>query len=147
MSTICKIKKLNGARLPDWVERLNKFVESNRNTPFTWGVFDCGRFCIKAEIAMYGVSRWDDIAADDKLSLRKAYRPIKENGCKSLWQLLDTRLERLATPLLAQRGDFVGHYVNDEESLGVCLGDKMVCISPTGLIFVDLSHAVTAWRV
>lgn len=137
----------NGARLPDWADRLENFIQNNRNTPFTWGAFDCGRLCFKAESALYGASRWDDIITDDKLSIRNAYKPIKENNCKSLWDLIDTRMERLASPALAQRGDWLGHYVKNEESLGICLGDKMACIGKNGLIFVKLTHAVTAWRV
>jgi len=147
MLTTYKTSLLSGARLPDWAERLDKFITDNLNTPFTWGAFDCGRFCCRGESAMYGVSRWDDIITDDKLSIRKAYKPIKDNNCKSLWQLVDTRMPRLASPALAQRGDWIGYYVDGEESLAICVGDKIACISPTGLVFIKLSHASVAWRV
>ena len=143
----CKTGQLNGARLPDWAERLDKFIQDNLDTPFTWGAFDCGRLCIKLEIAMYGVSRFDDILTEEKLTIRKAYKPIKDNKCKSLWEFVDSRIPRLESPAFAQRGDFFGYYVDGEESLAICLGDKMACISPTGLVFIESSRAAVAWRV
>ena len=146
MSTTCKNGKLNGARLADWPERLSCFIQEHKDSPFNWGALDCGRFCVKAELAIYGETRWEDVLSDTSTK-RKAYKPIKANGCSSLWELVSTRMDQLDSPLLAQRGDWVGHYVDGEQALGVVFDSKIACIGPDGIQFKPMSDAMIGWKV
>ena len=143
----CKTKLLIGAnRLSDWPERLYRLVDSNQQTPFEWGDFDCSQFCIQAEQAMYGDTRWTDLIGGYKTK-RGAGGRIKRAGGESLWDLIDQRMERLDSVKLAQRGDWIGHYTDDGESLGICLGHYFVSVClDGGLVSIPMNQSVCAWR-
>jgi len=142
-----KTKHLIGvARRPDWPERLHALIDENIDTPFQWGDFDCSQFCIQAEQAMYGDTRWSDLIGGYKTERGAAGR-IKRAGGESLWHLADQRMDRLESVKLAQRGDWIGHYTESGESLGICFGDRFVCVDiESGLNFLPMSEAVCAWR-
>jgi len=133
-------------RLNDWPERLYRLVDSNKDTPFQWGAFDCSQFCIQAEQAMYGDTRWTDLIGGYKTE-RGAHGRIKKAGADSLWLLIDQRMERLDSVKLAQRGDWIGHYTDDGESLGICLGHYFVSVCLAGgVVSTPMNEAVCAWR-
>jgi len=146
MSTISKTKHWTGAnRLSDWPERLSQFIADNAETEFVWGASDCSQFCIQAEQAMYGNTRWEDMIGGYKTQ-RGALGKIKKKA-DSLWQLIDQRMERLPSVKMAQRGDWVGHYTDDGESLGILMDGHLVCVHlDRGLVFLPMSDAVVAWR-
>ncbi len=146
MSTTCKNGKLNGARLADWPERLSRFIQEHQSSPFDWGSLDCARFCVKAELAMYGKTRFEDVLTG-ATTKRKAYKPIKANGCSNLWDFVSSRIEKLDSPLLAQRGDCVGHYVDGEQALGIVFDGKIACVGPDGIQFKPMSDAMIGWKV
>jgi len=96
---------------------------------------------------MYGETRWPDLVAGYKTE-RGAMGRIKRAGGESLWHLMDQRMERLESVKLAKRGDLVGHYTEDGESLGICFGDRFVCVDiESGLNFLPMSEAECAWRI
>lgn len=142
-----KTKHLIGAnRLNDWPDQLNKFINANALSQFQWGSFDCSQFCIQAEQAMYGQTRWEDLIGGYKTE-RGALGRIKRAGGESLWDLIDQRMERRESVKLAMRGDWIGHYTEDGESLGICIGSDFVCVHlDSGLVVVPMTEAVVAWR-
>lgn len=143
----CKTKHLIGAnRYNDWFERLINLVQSQKESHFEWGSFDCSQFCIQAEEAMYGETRWPDMIGGYKTK-RGAMSRIKKKGADSLWQLIDQRMERRESVKMAQRGDWVGHYTEDGESLGIVIDNRFACVDvESGLNLLPLSMAVCAWR-
>lgn len=142
-----KTKPSIGAnRLSNWPERLSALVTSNSDTQFQWGTFDCSQFCIQAEQAMYGTTRWTDLIGGYK-SEKGALARIKRKGAESLWDLIDQRMERLPSVKMAQRGDWIGHYTADGESLGIMIDNRFACVDiESGLNLLPLSMAVCAWR-
>lgn len=147
MSTICKTKHLIGANRPDgWPERLLNFIQSQSDRPFQWGAFDCSQFCIQAEQAIYQDTRWHDLIGGYKTE-RGANSRIKKAGADSLWSLIDSRMERLPSVKMAQRGDWIGHYTESGESLGIMLERNFACVHIIGGLSIEpLSEAVVAWR-
>lgn len=143
----CKTKLSTGAnRLNDWPERLYQLIDTNQSTPFQWGTFDCSQFCIQAEQAMYDETRWTDLIGGYKTK-RGACGRIKRAGADSLWNLIDQRMERLNSVKLAKRGDWIGHYTDDGESLGILIDSRFVCVHlDRGLVFIPMTEAVVAWR-
>lgn len=95
---------------------------------------------------MYGDTRWGDLIGGYKTQ-RGALSRIRKKGAESLWELIDQRMERLDSVKLAQRGDWIGHYTESGESLGIVIDDRFVCVHlDRGLVFVPLTEAVVAWR-
>lgn len=134
-------------RRKDWPERLTDLVIKSSNRPFQWGAFDCSQFCIQAELEICGETRWEDFIGGYKTE-RGANGRIKKAKADSLWNLIDQRMERLASVKLAQRGDWIGHYTDDGESLGILIGDRFACVGkPAGIVLKPLDEAVVAWRL
>jgi len=147
MSTTYRTKRLNGAdRLSNWPERLSQFLIDNNDRPFEWGDFDCSQFAIHAEIAITGDSRFWDYKGGYKTK-RGAFGKLKRGGFNNVWQLVDSRLERLDNVKLAQRGDVIGHRTGDGESLGICIGKKYAASGSNGIVYASLDEAVCAWRM
>lgn len=142
-----KTKPLIGVnRLPNWPENLSQLVQKNQDTPFQWGAFDCSQFCIQAELAMYGDTRWDDLIGGYKTE-KGAIARIKRKGADSLWSLIDQRMDRLPSAKMAQRGDWIGHYTESGESLGILIDSRFACVDiDSGLNLLPISRAVCAWR-
>lgn len=147
MSMTCKTKHLIGVnRLSDWPERLAEFIDQNLSTEFQWGSFDCSQFCIQAEQSIYGDTRWTDLIGGYKTE-RGALGRIKRAGGESLWNLIDQRMERLESVKMAKRGDWIGHYTDHGESLGIMLDGRIACVDvESGLNFLPLECAEIAWR-
>ena len=134
-------------RQTDWPERLSELVIASADREFAWGVFDCSQFCIDAEIAITGDTRFWDYHRNYKTQ-RGAVWKLKQKGFDDLWDLLNSRLDVLENAKLAQRGDVIGHYTEDGESLGILIGDRFACVGkPKGIVFKPLSEAVCAWRL
>lgn len=134
-----------GARVPDWETKLSEFICANRNKPFKRGSFDCCQFCIKAESILHGETNWSDFIGgyDD---LKGAIRKIKAAGADSLWELVDQRLERKPV-LMAQRGDLIGHEVNEGQSLGIMDANGFWATAENGLEFINIDQAKVAWSL
>lgn len=147
MSTTYKTKHSIGASRPDgWPERLVQFIEDSADRQFKWGDFDCSQFCIQAETAIYQQTRWADLIGGYKTE-RGANSRIKKAGADSLWDLIDSRMDRYPSAKMAKRGDWVGHYTESGESLGIMLERHFVCVRvDAGLSIEPLSDAVIAWR-
>ena len=143
----CKTKPWIGAnRQPNWPERLAEFIADNLKTPFEWGSFDCSQFCIQAEQSIYGDTRWTDLIGGYKTE-RGALGRIRRAGSDSLWDLIDQRMERLESVKMAQRGDWIGHYTESGESLGILVDSRFACVDiESGLNLLPISEAVVAWR-
>lgn len=145
-----KESHLHGAALVrpyNYPERLAQFILENQNVKFEWGRMDCARFAIRCQIATFGFTPWPEFLTDKRISRKAAMKIIKDLGHNSLWDLVDTRQQRVHNVLMAKRGDIVGHYVKGEEAMGVMLGTCFVNASRNGLVYAPVTQATIAWEV
>lgn len=130
-------------RLANWEARLFEYVERAQAIEFEWGVHDCATW----------VSDWRQIATGQDAAIawrgkyrteRGALRQIKKAGFDTMPDWVDSILgDRLASPLMAQRGDIA--LVQD--ALGIVTGAEIAALSPDGLVMFPLTEAQMAWRV
>lgn len=97
-------------RLPDWPERLARYLACRGMVPFAWGLNDCAMFAADCVLELTGV----DVAAD----LRGSY--VDHEGADAiqarhggLRALVAARLPAYLSPLQAHRGDVVCVEVDD----------------------------------
>ena len=142
-------RSLGGAQAKphDYPERLAQFILENQKTKFEWGRMDCARFAIRCQLATFGFTPWPEFLTNSRTSQKEAFKIIKDLGHDSLWDLVSTRQQRVENVRLAKRGDIVGHYVRDEEALGVMIGTHFVNVSFRGLVYAPLSQAMIAWEI
>ena len=138
-----RIKALIGERVPDWQIKFSDFIVENMNKPFTRGAFDCSQFCIQAEQVIMGKTRWTDFIGGYS-DLKGAMRRIKEAQASSLWDLVDQRMTRKPVNL-AKRGDFIGHLIDEGESLGVMDANGFWATGDNGLLLLHRSNALVCW--
>ena len=153
MSTISKQNKFSGAanKLPHWERLLDNYIQTNIDHPFEWGTFDCVSFANGAFKVQYG---FDCVQANEYADAKSALKALKKI-CKTtdLVESVDQFLTRI-NPNLIRRGDIAlveGNIIDQIDgvgaSLGVCIGDKIACVSISGLVFVSFTQARIAWRV
>lgn len=95
---------------------------------------------------MYGETRWTDLIGKYKTA-KGAQGRIKRAGGETLWGLIDQRMERRDSVKMAQRGDWIGHFTDDGESLGILIDHRFVCVHlDRGLVFLPMNEAIVAWR-
>ncbi len=126
-------------------DRLNRFIESRKNTDFEWGVNDCALFAADAVKVQTG--------ADFGSEWRGNYETALE--CSRLLNERKTSLEQIATDAfgepvsvkLLKRGDVCLFDNGDGLSLGVCVGVKIASTGKTGVEYVDMKNCVKGWNV
>lgn len=137
-------------RLPDWRPRLGRIIDSAREVPFQWGMFDCALHVSNCIRAMTGCS---DPAAtfrgkySDEAGAAAIYGP-------SLQQFIASQAQSLGFPeipvTLARRGDVV--FVDNATPQGcvgvVSLDGRYVsCAGEKGIVMVTIDRWRRAWRV
>lgn len=133
-------------RMEDWAEQLPCFIEARRAQPFKYGTADCGLTVADWVLIATG----HDPAADLRGRYRSAagaLRIIRQAGADSLGSLVTSRLGASLPPLLAQRGDIVEVPGDSGPALAICLGGDAIAMGPDGLVTVDMSSALRAWRI
>ncbi len=97
-------------RLPDWEERLVRYLEPLHATPFEWGKHDCCLFPAGAVQAMTGV---DPMAEFRDATGRARYstaigsaRALRKYGAGTIAATIDSKLKRVPVSL-AHRGDII----------------------------------------
>jgi hypothetical protein len=138
-------------RLPDWRSRLGRIIDSAREVPFQWGVFDCALHVSNCIRAITG-------ASDPAASFRGKYSD--EAGAAAIYgssfeqfiaaQAQSLGLEEIAPVTLARRGDVV--FVDNATPQGcvgvVSLDARYVsCAGEKGIVFVSIDRWRRAWRV
>ena len=129
-------------RLVDWPTRLNDHIEEWRHKKFEWGKADCALFCLYAEKAICGSSRFDDFIGKYRSAAGSA-RALLKIGAGDLAASVGARLREIKV-LEAQRGDvaLIDTPLGDALSSGV--GDKVAALGKDGLIFLPLMSAKKA---
>ena len=128
----------------DWEIRLSALVAERIDEPFVWGANDCALFAADCIEAMTGIDPAGSVRGQWGCE-GEAVRVIAKQGG------LGAYVARLGLsevpPLCAQRGDLVLHRRDGCDALAICLGDKLVGPSDSGLLFFGLGNGERAWRV
>lgn len=142
-------------RLPDWLQRLNAWVESARVRPFRWGEWDCVMAANDCLCAITGASEQygDGLAGLRWDGLKGALRQLEVEGglaaavTRVLGDPIDPRLAQRGDVLLMPAPDFPGGAV-----LNICLGETACGPGEEGLVVRPLFDgntllATAAWKV
>ncbi len=132
-------------RVEHWPQILSDFIES-ADRPFCWGSWDCGLLAADCVLAMTGV----DIAAEFRgryTTARGARRVMRGDMAEMMARVSKTYGMPEINPAMAQRGDMVMVDTPLGDALGICVGARVACTGPDGLVYVPSSTARCAWKV
>ena len=132
-------------RLVDWPSRLNDHIEEWRHKKFQWGKAECALFCLYAEKAICGSSRFDDFIGKYRSAAGSAKALLRIGG-GGLAASVGARLAEIE-PSKAQRGDVALIDTPLGDALSLVVGDKVAAMGKDGLVFLPLSAAKQAWKV
>lgn len=132
-------------RLSDWSDRLIQHIEDWRHKKFEWGKSDCALFCLYAEKAMCGASRFDDFLGQYS-SAKGSLKALCQYGQRNLSDTVSDRLPEVDL-LKAQRGDIALVDTPTGDALSLVIGNKLAAMGENGLVFLPLNAAKKTWRV
>ena len=132
-------------RLANWPDLLANHIEEWRHKKFEWGRADCALFCLYAEKAICGSSRFDDFIGQYR-SAAGSVKALLKIGAGDLAASVGARLDEIE-PVKAQRGDVALIDTPDGDALSLIVGDKVAAMGKDGLVFLPLSAAKKVWRV
>lgn len=140
-------------RKENWPELLDEFLRERLDSPFEWGVNDCGLFAADCIRHLTGL----DLAAPlrdayhDEESARDALNRACGGGDLTAYVEMTCRQHRFQeVPLLtAQRGDLLLHISELGPTLLILSLDGWQAVgpSPQGLQQVPLDRCSRAWRI
>ena len=119
-------------RKENWLECLNKYLDSVYNKPFEWGAHDCCHFSASCVEAMTG-----------KNPMKFKYK-TKAGALRLIKKTpLDKRLEKIfgkhIAVAAAKRGDIMYYIFDDWPCVGVCIGQGSLFVGRAvgeGLILI-----------
>jgi len=132
-------------RVVDWPDRLQAHIEEWRHKKFEWGKADCSLFCLYAEKAICGSSRFDDFIGQYR-SAAGSVKALLKIGGGDLAASVGARLREIK-PSEAQRGDVALIDTPLGDALSLVVGDRVAAMGKDGLIFLPLDAAKKAWKV
>ena len=132
-------------RVVDWPDRLQAHIEEWRHKKFQWGKADCALFCLYAEKAICGSSRFDDFIGQYR-SAAGSVKALLKIGGGDLAASVGARLREIK-PSEAQRGDVALIDTPLGDALSLVVGDRVAAMGKDGLIFLPLDAAKKAWKV
>ena len=132
-------------RVVDWPDRLQAHIEEWRHKKFEWGKADCALFCLYAEKAICGSSRFDDFIGQYR-SAAGSVKALLKIGGGDLAASVGARLREIK-PSEAQRGDVALIDTPLGDALSLVVGDKVAAMGKDGLVFLPLTAAKQAWKV
>lgn len=129
-------------RLPDWPERLDRFVAGRRHQPFAWGAHDCCLFVADAVREVWGVDPAEGLRG--YRSERGAARILRQFG--GVGGVLEARFGEPVQVAQAQVGDVLLVHTGGRDSLALCVGSHWLAPGAHGLEAGSLSVARAARR-
>ncbi|WP_323780173.1 DUF6950 family protein [Thalassovita sp.] len=132
-------------RLPDWKPRLVRYLERTAHEPFKPGQHDCALFFAGAVEAQTGV----DYAAPYRgryTTLRGGLRVLRKDGFADHIALAAHHLPEIA-PAFAWPGDGMVVDTDDGPALGICQGQMIYVLGPTGGAILSRLRAMRAFAV
>ena len=136
-------------RLPDWIERLNKYIEDRRHERFSWGANDCVTFALGAVTAQTGQNPIAKLVGWN--SALGAAKVIKKHG-GSLSEAADLILPQFGMVKsynlnLACKGELVITELAEGagEALAICLGNVIAIPGTEELAFLPIT-GICCWK-
>lgn len=132
-------------RKNQWEQKLFAYTSGVLQKPFEWGVHDCVLFAADCIEAMTG----EDLAAEYRgtySTSQGAAKIVHSAGVESLGDFLAMYLPETPVPFL-QRGDIALCDGPEWQFVGVCQGRTCVGPSEKGLIHVNNSQVIRAFKV
>lgn len=132
-------------RLPDWRERLVRYLADVSRVPFKDGVHDCALFLAGGVHAMTDV----DYAAPYRgryTTLRGGIRILRKDGFRDHLALARACL-REKPVAFANEGDGACLETEQGPALGIVQGEQVYVLSPSGLGLVALTSIICALEV
>lgn len=130
-------------RRADWQSRLAEFARERLVMPFEWGRNDCCLFTVDAVWAMTGQDHAITFRGYD--TALGAERLLKANGGV---RGLATKAWGEPVPVaFAAVGDPVLMLNEGRELLAVCNGTSAISAGPDGVVALDMSAALAAWKI
>lgn len=135
------MRKRIAMKRPNWQSSLNEYLSKVQE--FAWGENDCCKFCAGAVKAMTG----KDYALDFESykSKSQAYRLLKKyNGVGGV---VEKCLGQSKNTKFAKYGDVVMFNTEQGDTLGICVGTKIVAVGNQGMAFLPMSMAKKVWSI
>ncbi len=129
-------------RPPDWPERLAVVLADWHAQPFVWGRADCAHFALACLQAVSGRD-WYVLELPRYHDARSAARALKKLNARSVAGVTAQLLGPAIPASALGRGDLA----LVDGALGVCAGEKIWALCPTGLTALPRSSAQAGWRV
>lgn len=130
-----------------WPEALAAEIERAYHLPFSWGNNDCCLFACNCALVLTGI----DLAASFRgyKTRREAMEVLKKFGGVSgvAEAVAHSHAVPEIVPLCARRGDVCLLDAGRGETLGVCVGDWIVCPGFSGLTAFPLLQGIRAWEI
>ena len=132
-------------RLDNWYIALAEIIGRHRNTPFSWGVFDCCTFVSDCAIAICGVDPVAEYRGKYRTEIGAKRALIKRHG--SIDGIFDACFDRVPIGEI-QRGDIVT-YKDDEgmSAAAIYYGGKYWAAMRDGGADAVTIKPESAWRV
>lgn len=125
-------------------KKLTLYLQACAATPFAWGRHDCCTFVAQAVLVQTGADPMADLPLYAGADAAQAL--LAANG--GIESMVTQRLGDPVIPHMAARGDVVMFdTVINGMALGICVGAQFAAVTPEGLRFYGMRHAVKAWRV
>ena len=137
-------------RIPDWPERLQRYVKQNRDEPFSWGEMDCVLFACDVVHELTAVDFAEAFRGtySDKRGAAVALRAFASGGLLDAVQKMAAAHDCPEISVTrARRGDVVMCDQDGMKALGICLGATFAAAGPEGLMFHKMLRAERAWSV
>lgn len=131
-------------RILNWQTAFGKLCAEVKDTPFTWGKFDCCLWAADAVLAITGVDIAEDVRGAYS-NANEAYRLVERLG--GLEAIATARLGKPVSPKFATVGDIVFLIYEGRYHLAVCNGTTALAPSAGGLAALCMSKAQKAWKV
>lgn len=135
-------------RKQNWHNALNDCIKEYRNKTFSYGKSDCCLFSADVIKAITNVDVMADIRGKYTTEI-EAQKKIKIAG--GLEQLLVNIAKKYELSNIeinkAKRGDLIFFDYEDEQFVGICIGEKIISMSKIGVAFISMKHALIAWGI
>lgn len=133
-------------RIPDWETRLAAAIDKHRALPFELGVSDCFELAMDAVLAQTGSDPCAEFRGRYRTEMEVA-RILCRLDCRDVGDFLARYFPDEIAPSFASRGDLFAVKQGEQIAAAVCIGQKILGKSASGLTFTSRSAAIRAFRV
>lgn len=136
-------------RCEDWPEKLDSYIKENLNKPFSYAENDCCTFASEIIKIMTGKDIMEGMRGKykDKESGYKVMKRFAGGLIGTFKKTMEKYSFEEIPPLMAQRGDVVIYETEMGDTVGICIGDKIITPGENGIISNPIFEGKMAWRI